>query len=75
METDEVDAVLQTHVDFRYLKSLYLSPVVHNLDRVLTEYMWAKPLTDVDGNSENSGDNQRAQLLILPDKLNMAYRA
>ncbi|KAI2511594.1 hypothetical protein MHU86_2848 [Fragilaria crotonensis] len=92
METEEVDAVFQTHADFvANLRSLSLSPVVQNLDRVRTEHrkegnilrtarMWAKTLTDADGNSlqcdaENGGDNQRAQLLVPVDKVNMARAA
>ena len=41
--------------------------------------MWVKRLTDSGGNSlqcnlENGGDNQRAQLLVPADKLNMAWQ-
>jgi len=92
METDEVDAVFQTHADFiTSIRCLSLSPVIQNLDRVRTEYrndgnilrtarMWAKTLTDEDGNSlkcdaENGGDNQRAQLLVPANKLNIARQA
>ena len=39
METDEIDAVFQTHTDFvTNIQSLSLSPAVQNLDRVQTEY-------------------------------------
>ena len=92
METDEVDAVFKTHADsVMNLRSLSLSPVVQNLDRVRTEYrkegnimrtarMWARTLTNANGNSlqcnvENGGDNQRAQLLVPADKLNMSRTA
>lgn len=45
-----------------------------------TARMWAKTLTDEEGNSlkcdaENGADNQRAQLLVPADKLNLARRA
>ena len=44
-----------------------------------TAWASAKTLTDVEGNSlqcdiENGGDNQRAQLLVTADKLNMAQQ-
>ena len=91
METEEVDAVFQTHADFvTNIRSLSLSPVVQNLDGLRTEYRkkgntmrttwaWPKTLTDAEGNSlqcdtENGGNNQRAQLLVPADKLNMAWQ-
>ena len=44
-----------------------------------TAQEWAKAWADGEGNSlqcnvENGGDNQRAQLLVPADKLNMAWR-
>ena len=63
MDTEEVDAVFQTHADFvTNIRSLLLSPAIQNLDRMRTEYKkegntmrtaqaWAKTLTDAEGNS------------------------
>ena len=77
METGDVDAIFQTHADFvSNIQSLSLSLAVQNLDRVQTEYKkegntmrtaweWAITFTD----SEGSGDNKRAQLLVPADKI------
>jgi hypothetical protein len=82
METEEVDAIFQTHADFvTSIRCLSLSPVVQNLDRVRTEYrkdgnilrtarMWAKTLIDNDGHSlkcdAENGGNNQRAQLLVP---------
>ena len=82
MDTEEVDAVFQTHADFvTNIRSLSLSPAVQNLDRMRTEYKkegntmrtaraWAKTLTDAEGNSlqcdAENGGDNQRAQLLVP---------
>lgn len=82
MDTSEVDAIFQTHVDFvTTLRCLSLSPVVQNIDRVRTEYrqegnilrtarLWAKTLIDEEGNSlkcdVENGGDNQRAQLLVP---------
>ena len=92
MTTEEVDSIFQTHADFmQNTRSLSLSPIVQNVDRIRTEYQatgnierstreWAKALTDLKGNNlkcdvENGGSNLRAQMLVPLEHYGLAKKA
>ena len=82
MDTDEVDAIFQTHADFvESVRCLSLAPMVQNIDRVRTEYrkegnilrtarIWAKTLVDADGNSlkcdVENGGDNQRAQLLVP---------